>query len=348
MLLHFGAVDSEAVVYLDGQLVEARGRLHAVHPGHHLAGVRRGQHELVVRADDDPHDLAKPRGKQDWQLEPHSDLVPAHHRHLADRLAGGGAGDPHRDAALDAEPASAGRSAFEATVAGRSAEERPPPRACRFARGDQLLADDTYAVMAGEVTGASRCPIRASTTRATSCSGPRDSPDAHPGRADAADGARRAAGRRCRATRRCARSACREIASCSTAGRTRCGWCSTRATGRRRGLTAPDDAALRRDVELAKAHGLQRRPQAPEDRGPALPLLGRPARPAGLGARCRAPTASRRRSVERVTREWTEAIDRDCSHPCIVAWVPINESLGRARPARQPGRSATTSRRSTT
>jgi hypothetical protein len=32
--------------------------------------------------------------------------------------------------------------------------------------------------------------------------------------------------------------------------------------------------------------------------------------------------------VTRVVREWTEAIDRDFSHPCIMAWVPINESWG--------------------
>jgi hypothetical protein len=33
-------------------------------------------------------------------------------------------------------------------------------------------------------------------------------------------------------------------------------------------------------------------------------------------------------SVERLTREWIEALDRDYSHPCIVAWVPLNESWG--------------------
>jgi hypothetical protein len=33
-------------------------------------------------------------------------------------------------------------------------------------------------------------------------------------------------------------------------------------------------------------------------------------------------------SVERVTREWTEAIARDYSHPSIIAWVPVNESWG--------------------
>ena len=42
------------------------------------------------------------------------------------------------------------------------------------------------------------------------------------------------------------------------------------------------------------------------------------------------PSAYRftRTSIERLTREWTEAIERDISHPCIVAWVPFNESWG--------------------
>jgi hypothetical protein len=33
-------------------------------------------------------------------------------------------------------------------------------------------------------------------------------------------------------------------------------------------------------------------------------------------------------SVDRVTREWHDAIERDYSHPCIISWVPINESWG--------------------
>ena len=123
------------------------------------------------------------------------------------------------------------------------------------------------------------------------------------------------------------RSPCRATASCSTAARTCCAWCSTRATGPTAGITAPDDEALRRDVELAKAHGLQRRAQAPEDRGSALPLLGRRL---GLLVWEEMPSAYRFTpdSVERVTREWTDAIERDFSHPCIIAWVPINESWG--------------------
>jgi hypothetical protein len=42
------------------------------------------------------------------------------------------------------------------------------------------------------------------------------------------------------------------------------------------------------------------------------------------------PSAYRftRKAINRMIREWTEAIDRDVSHPCIVMWVPFNESWG--------------------
>jgi hypothetical protein len=42
------------------------------------------------------------------------------------------------------------------------------------------------------------------------------------------------------------------------------------------------------------------------------------------------PSAYRftRRSVELLTRQWLEAMRRDASHPCIMAWVPFNESWG--------------------
>lgn len=33
-------------------------------------------------------------------------------------------------------------------------------------------------------------------------------------------------------------------------------------------------------------------------------------------------------SVERTIKEWIQVIKRDYNHPCIVAWVPINESWG--------------------
>ncbi len=73
LLLHLGAVDHEAHVWVDGRLA-----------GHHVGGqtaftcdltdlLEQGtEHTLVVRAFDDPHDVELPRGKQDWREEPHA------------------------------------------------------------------------------------------------------------------------------------------------------------------------------------------------------------------------------------------------------------------------------------
>ena len=46
------------------------------------------------------------------------------------------------------------------------------------------------------------------------------------------------------------------------------------------------------------------------------------------GKRCPARIATRGTVVERLTREWIAAVERDLSHPCIIAWVPFNESWG--------------------
>ena len=93
------------------------------------------------------------------------------------------------------------------------------------------------------------------------------------------------------------------------------------------GLTAPDDAPLRRDVELAKAMGFNgvRKHQKIED-----PRYLYWADKLGLLVWEEMPSAYRftDRSVQRVSREWIAAIERDTSHPCIIAWVPINESWG--------------------
>jgi hypothetical protein len=40
------------------------------------------------------------------------------------------------------------------------------------------------------------------------------------------------------------------------------------------------------------------------------------------------PYAFTPRTVELLTKEWISAIERDVSHPCIICWVPFNESWG--------------------
>jgi beta-galactosidase/beta-glucuronidase len=93
------------------------------------------------------------------------------------------------------------------------------------------------------------------------------------------------------------------------------------------GLTAPDDEALRRDIELAKAMGFNgvRKHQKVED-SRYLCWADR----LGLLVWSEMPSAYRftEASIERVSREWIEIIRRDYSHPCVVAWVPISELWG--------------------
>lgn len=70
LLLHFGAVDYRADVWANG--------IHLIHhEGGHTPFTATVPYtgesfEIVVRVEDDPHDLSQPRGKQDWAEHPHS------------------------------------------------------------------------------------------------------------------------------------------------------------------------------------------------------------------------------------------------------------------------------------
>src|SRR4051812_36139432 len=77
VMLHFGGVDYEATVWVNGQLLGShRGGYTPFSFDVTPSTVDATSLEIVVRADDDPQDLAKPRGKQDWQLDPHSIWYP--------------------------------------------------------------------------------------------------------------------------------------------------------------------------------------------------------------------------------------------------------------------------------
>jgi hypothetical protein len=92
-------------------------------------------------------------------------------------------------------------------------------------------------------------------------------------------------------------------------------------------MTAPSERALREDVVLTKSMGFNgvRKHQKIED-----PRYLYWADVLGLLVWGEMPSAYRftTRSINRLMREWTEAIERDISHPCIVIWVPFNESWG--------------------
>ena len=92
-------------------------------------------------------------------------------------------------------------------------------------------------------------------------------------------------------------------------------------------LAAPSSAALRAEVELAKSLGLNglRIHQKVED-----PRLLYWADRLGLFIWDEMPSAYgfSPLSVERLAKEWLEVLRRDRSHPCVIAWVPLNESWG--------------------
>jgi beta-galactosidase/beta-glucuronidase len=92
-------------------------------------------------------------------------------------------------------------------------------------------------------------------------------------------------------------------------------------------MTAPSAADLRRDIELAKAMGFNgaRKHQKVED-----PRWHYWADRLGFLAWGEMPSV-RQHSVDgerRFVAEWTDAVRRDRDHPCIVAWAPVNESDG--------------------
>lgn len=92
-------------------------------------------------------------------------------------------------------------------------------------------------------------------------------------------------------------------------------------------LTFPDDAYIKRDIELTKAMGFNgaRKHQKPEE-----PRALYWADKMGLiiwgeMANCYIYTET---AIQRIASEFQAAVRRDYNHPCIIAWTPMNESWG--------------------
>lgn len=324
LILHFGAVDYHATVWLNGSLVWQ-------HTGgytpfqcditDHLAS--EGEQTVEVRAEDDPSDLAKPRGKQDWQLDPHSIWYP--------RTTG-----IWQTVWLERVPSAFICSVrwtpnmerweigFEAAMGGARLDGLKLN--VRLHVGNFLVADDTYGVVAGEVNRRIalsdpgiddyRNDLLWTPSSPTLIQAQISLLDEHGQVLDSALSYTALRGVSIQGDRFCLNSRPYQLRMVLDQGY----WPET-------GLTSPNDDALRRDVELAKQMGFNgvRKHQKIED-----PRYLFWADTLGLLVWEEMPSAYRftRDSIERVSREWSEVIARDSSHPCIVAWVPFNESWG--------------------
>lgn len=321
--LHFGAVDYRASVWVNGVRVGS-------HEGGHTpfsfditgAIVDGGVQHVVVRAEDRAADIEQPRGKQDWQEDAH---VIWYRRTT-------GIWQP---VWLEATPelfveqlhltpeVPAGVVRFEVNL------NRPPAvgTRCRIelVHGDESIAELTTTVGGQRHTGTITVPRLLNGQD-------REGILWSPGSPTLLD-------------------ATVTIESPGGAADTVCSYLGLRTVAVRDGrfllndlpvelrsvlsqgywpqshLAAPSETALRAEVELIQSLGFNsaRVHQKIED-----PRFLYWADRLGLLLWAEAPAAYQFSvtAVERLTREWMRAVDRDRSHPSVVTWVPLNESWG--------------------
>jgi beta-galactosidase/beta-glucuronidase len=323
VLLHFGAVDYRARVWVNGASV-------AEHEGGHTpfvadvtdALVPGARQTVTVWAEDDPHDLEKPRGKQDWQLEPHAIWYP--------RTTG-----IWQTVWLECVPATYLASirwtpnlerweiAIHAATAGRAVDSLRLQVTLTVNGG--VLADDTYRVLHGEVhrrialsdpgIDDYRNELLWSPERPTLIQAELQllRGDEVVDRVHSYTAIRSISTQREKILLNGRQYHLRMVLDQGY-------WPGTL-------MTPPDDHALRRDVELAKAMGFNgvRKHQKIED-----PRYLYWADVIGLLVWEEMPSAYRftPKAINRMVREWSEAVARDRSHPCVIVWVPFNESWG--------------------
>lgn len=325
LILHFGAVDYRATVWVDGTLVATHEGGYTPFEADITDALRPSQteHVLVVWADDDPADLGKPRGKQDWQLEPHSIWYP--------RTTGIWQTvwlETVSETRIESLQWTPNLERWEIAVAAtvRGGESEKLRLSVRLKVFDITLAHDQYLVVAGEVhrrialsdpgVDDFRNELLWSPERPTLIEAELELLN------EAGDVLDRVESYT--ALRSFAVSGDRFLLN----GRPyplrlvldQGYWDGT-------GLTPPNDTALRMDVLLAKAMGFNgvRKHQKIE-----VPRYLYWADRLGLLVWEEMPSAYRftKGSVARLTQQWLDVLRRDLSHPCIMAWVPFNESWG--------------------
>ncbi len=321
-ILHFGAVDYQATVWVNGQLAVSHTGGHVPFSADITDLLRDGEQTVVVRAEDQPNDISQPRGKQVWSGPPRSILYnrtsgiwqtvwleTVSERHIA-RLRW----------SPDASAGSLGLKVVVSDAASESLRLR-----VRLSFDGHALTDDTFSVRGGEVDRTITLPTDFGAHHVSNLLWSPSNPRLIDAELTLLDG----------------ETTVDEVTS----------YAGLRSVGVRNGrfllnnrplylrlaleqgywpdshLTAPSDDALRREVELAKALGFNgvRIHQKVED-----PRFLYWCDRLGLMTWGEMPSAYAFNDVAmtRFTREWIAAIQRDISHPCLVAWVPTNESWG--------------------
>lgn len=331
LLLHFGAVDHTADVWFDGVHVGRHegGQTPFTVPVTHAVDAENDTHVVVVRAQDDPHDLTVPRGKQDWLPEPHAIW---YHRSTG----------IWRTVWLEAVPRlhvtglawspdlTMGTVRLELELSRRP--ERPIEVEIELTLDDALLARHRFTASADRVDTTVTVPALASGQ------GLREllwSPE-RPNLVDAV---------------------------VTVADDTVASYLGLRSVGLAHGrfllndrpvvlrsvleqgywpsshFTAPDHEAPRAEVELILSLGFNaaRIHQKVEDPRflywcDRLGLM--------IWGETGAAYEFNATAVRRLTQEWVDVVRRDRSHPCIVTWVPLNESWGVHQIALDPAQQA--------
>ncbi len=329
LLLHFGAVDYRAMVWVNGMPVAWHEGGHTPFSADVTYALRDGENMVVVRAEDPSRDVTIPRGKQYWREESEGIfytrttgiwqtvwLEPVGRRHIEGlRLT------PDVDAAaLDVEVAVEG---FEPGLTLRFAVEHAGERVLddRFGLQSALVERRLPLLTRGEPP---TTPYPSLWARPALWSP--EEPNLYDLRIELLD----AGGEKLDAVDSYFGMRKIEVRDGKV-------YLNDRPLYQRlvldQGyfpdglLTAPTDAALRGDIELAKEMGFNgaRKHQKVED--PRwlywADRLGFLVWGEMANAYQYSPDY-----VRRITAEWQEAVRRDYNHPCIVAWVPMNESWG--------------------
>ncbi|WP_205288716.1 glycoside hydrolase family 2 protein [Leifsonia aquatica] len=339
--LRFGAVDYRARVWVNGRFVGEHEGGHTPFAFDIADALRPGREQhVVVRAEDRAADVEQPRGKQDWQEDAH---VIWYRRTT-------GIWQP---VWLEATPATFVEQLQFSTDLPRGAVayeirlNRPPAPGTRcrveLFDGDERIAATTTAVSAQRHTGTVTIPRLLNGQDREGILWTPESPrlidvgvvlegadegEDEPGPIDAVAGYLGLRTTGVRDGHFVLNGLPRDLRSVLSQGY----WPQSH-------LAAPSEAALREEVELILSLGFDaaRVHQKIED-----PRFLYWADRLGLLLWGEAPAAYRfsPTAVERLTREWLEALDRDRSHPSIVTWVPMNESWGIQDVAADPAQQA--------